>query len=52
MKTRQELILDFMLALVGNSNVTKDEETYNMKNFVDLIYTYATYLADEYLENL
>lgn len=52
MKTRPELILDFMLALAGNSTVTEDQAIDNMQNAADLIYTYATFLADEYLENV
>ena len=48
MKTRQELILDFMLALAsgfyaGEHNTPSDSEE---------VYKLAAILADEYLENL
>jgi len=52
MKTRQELILDFMLVLAGNPSVTNDFESYDIKESADYIYTYATFLADKYLENV
>ena len=52
MKTREELILDFMLALTGNPSVTNDFEEYDIKESADYIYTYATFLADKYLENV
>jgi hypothetical protein len=45
MKTRQELILDFMLALASNIN-DFDGESPNW------IYFVASQLADEYLENV
>jgi hypothetical protein len=44
MKTRQELILDFMLALAGKA----DYFIYDAQR----IYVIAASLADEYLENL
>ncbi len=44
MKTRQELILDFMLALCENS-------TTNLGNPAE-VYATACSMADEYLKNL
>lgn len=47
MKTRQELILDFMLALSANINI----ETFPAKS-AEWVFTIAAVLADEYLENV
>jgi hypothetical protein len=51
MKTRQELILDFMLALAANSNAIftyiKNDE---VRVDVDCIVIEAVELADRYLE--
>lgn len=44
MKTRQEMIYDFMLALASNSHET---ETYNPI----WVYEYAEKLADKFLES-
>jgi hypothetical protein len=46
MQTRQELILQFMLALTAN-----EEFKFNMVS-VDLLYLVAEALADKYLESL
>jgi hypothetical protein len=40
MKTRQEMIYDFMVALASNPNVIND-----------MVYIYATRLTDTFLEN-
>ena len=54
MKTRQELIYDFMLALAGNSDIYKDWVEYSEKfgPFAGHIYALANELADEYLRSL
>ena len=55
MKTRQELILDFMLALTSNPSITNDRnefDSYNIRETADYVYTYATFLADKYMENV
>ena len=54
MKTRQELIYDFMLALAGNSEIYKDWVEYAQKigPFAGHIYALANELADEYLRSL
>jgi hypothetical protein len=54
MKTRQELIYDFMLALSGNSEVYKDWTTHSERigPFADHIYALASELTDEYLRSL
>jgi hypothetical protein len=58
MKTRQELILDFMLALVGNSDYCQlfptgeDDPDIMELNDAQRVYAIAASLADEYLENL
>jgi hypothetical protein len=44
MKTRQEMIYDFMLALAANPDMTNCEPT-------EVIYKFAATLADEYLSN-
>ena len=50
MKTRQELILDFMLALVSGLYVGRPT---GISAFViDSLYTDAANLADKYLENV
>jgi len=56
MKTRQEMIYDFMVALAGNSN-TYDLIHSDMEDIPDLeaseaIYGIAASLADEYLKGL
>ena len=51
MKTRQELILDFMLALSSNPAMM-DKELFDVKDDVEYIYTYASFLVDKYLENV
>jgi hypothetical protein len=52
MKTRQELVLDFMLALSANPSMTGDDSSFNIKDDVDYIHQYATFLANKYLENI
>ena len=58
MKTRQELILDFMLALTGNADyflLFPEGENYpDIKDLNDAqrVYVIAASLADEYLENV
>jgi hypothetical protein len=47
MKTRQELILDFMLALASGAYTAKD-----VAITASLIYRDAAELADQYLENV
>ena len=52
MKTRQEMIYDFMLALSANGGVYKDWEE-NIETFGDFsenIQTLAEELADKYLK--
>lgn len=51
MKTKQELILDFMLALSSNPAMT-EIDSYNIKDDVNYIHQYASFLADKYLENV
>jgi hypothetical protein len=54
MKTRQEMVYDFMLALSANGGVYTDWEKYteHYGNFSDMIKTFAEELADEYLKEL
>ena len=58
MKTRQELILDFMLAVSGNSDycslfpIGEDDPDIRDLNDAQRIYVIAASLADEYLENV
>jgi hypothetical protein len=51
MKTRQELILDFMLALSSNPAMM-DNDSYDVKEDANYIHHYASFLADKYLENI
>ena len=57
MKTRQEMIYDFMLAL-SPCAYTWQEDLLNMNgevtpsDVIDLMYEYATTMADRYLESL
>ena len=51
MKTRQELILDFMLALSSNPAMM-DSDSYNIKDDANYIHQFASFLADKYLENI
>jgi hypothetical protein len=54
MKTRQEMIYDFMLALASNSDVF-DFVPSDVEGVLDhhqATYFAATYLADEYLKHL
>jgi hypothetical protein len=50
MKTRDELIYDFMLALAANPSMTPAE--LQPEAIADMIKTQATALAFQYLENL
>lgn len=50
MKTRQELILDFMIALASNPAFIDEDTTYDM--MVCEIESFAETLADQYLRNL
>jgi len=54
MKTRQEMVYDFMVALSANGGVYKDweENIETFGNFSDNIKTLAEELADEYLKEL
>lgn len=54
MKTRHEMIYDFMLALSSNSAFYKDwEESFdNTGGFGEHMQAYAEELADNYLRNL
>jgi hypothetical protein len=47
MKTRSELILDFMIALAQNTNFTAGAE-----DDPEMIYVYAAQFADTYLKNM
>lgn len=51
MKTRQELLLDFMLALSSNPAMM-DNDSFDVKDDVHYIHQYASFLVDEYLENI
>jgi hypothetical protein len=57
MKTRQELILDFMLALASNPSIVKpfnheDEITPNYYDvFSSDLYSFAAEMSDVYLNN-
>lgn len=57
MKTRTEMIYDFMLALAANPNMIPDPRHYQVdkdgaKEIFDFVYQGAAELADKYLENL
>jgi hypothetical protein len=49
MKTRQEMIYDFMLALCSDLSCIRSETETALEG-VNLIYTYASHLADKFLE--
>ena len=51
MKTRQELILDFMLALSSNPAMM-DNDSYDVKEDANYIHHYASFLTDKYLESI
>ena len=51
MKTRQEMIYDFMLALCADLEFIRDS-TDDAQQGAELIYTYAALLADTYLGKL
>lgn len=51
MKTRQELILEFMLALSANPSFAENE-SFDIKEETNYIHQYASFLADKYLENV
>jgi hypothetical protein len=51
MKTRQEMIYDFMLALCSDLGAIRDA-TENAEEGIELMYTYAGLLADRYLQSL
>jgi hypothetical protein len=50
MKTRQEMIYDFMLALAANPSMTPEELQPSAS--AEMICEYASELADKVLENL
>jgi hypothetical protein len=50
MKTRQELVLDFMIALAGNEHFTAEYEDF--KTTAKDAYEQANWFAEIYLENL
>jgi hypothetical protein len=50
MKTRQEMIYDFMLALASNPKVIDEEDL--VEDAANWVYQLAESLANEYLENL
>jgi hypothetical protein len=57
MKTRQEMIYDFMLALAPNAAVWEQvilemEEEVSAEDVAETILAFATALTDAYLENL
>ena len=49
MKTRQEMIYDFMLATVTNADIA--EQCDSKLEFAELIYEVSQRLADKFLEN-
>jgi hypothetical protein len=51
MKTRQEMVYDFMLALCADLGAIRDA-TESAEEGVELLYTYAGILADRYLKDL
>jgi hypothetical protein len=57
MKTRQEMVYDFMIALAPCAHAWQ-EELFEINgevtpvDVVDLMYEYATTMADRYLESL
>jgi len=48
MKTRQEMIYDFMIALCSDLEYIRSQ-TNSAQEGADLLYLYACYLADKYL---
>ena len=57
MKTRIEMIYDFMLALAANPNMMPNPREYQVspeeaKEVFNFIYNGASKLADKYLENI
>jgi hypothetical protein len=57
MKTRQEMIYDFMVALAANPNFLPDPRTYQVspeedQKVFDVLHRAAEQLAEVYLENL
>jgi hypothetical protein len=50
MKTRQEMIYDFMLALASNPSVIDEDDS--IQDASEWVYMLANSLANEYLENL
>jgi hypothetical protein len=57
MKTRQEMIYDFMVALASNPSVHQQWEEWDLEvplanSFGDHVQTLATEMADNYLRNL
>ena len=57
MKTRTEMIYDFMVALAANPNMIPDPRSYQVdkheaEEVFDFVYQGAAELADKYLENL
>jgi hypothetical protein len=50
MKTKEELIYDFMLALAANPSMTPSE--LQPEAVADMIHTQAVAMAFQYLENL
>jgi hypothetical protein len=50
MKTRQEMIYDFMIALCADLEYVRSQ-TVSAQEGADLIFAYAGYLADKYLGN-
>jgi len=50
MKTKQEMIYDFMLALASNPAMTPDEFQHHV--IAEMIWSQAEKLANEVLENL
>lgn len=54
MKTRQEMVYDFMVALASNAQLWKSwsENMENWADYNDCVINYAEALADKYLESL
>ena len=52
MKTRNEMIYDFMVALCSNPQLVANEGSPDVEQMVDWTYDTAADMADKYLENL
>jgi hypothetical protein len=52
MKTRQEMIYDFMVALCGNPQLVANEQDVDTEQMAKWVFDTACLMADEYLDNL